>query len=194
MNAGGFHQPVAALCSRRTWIQGHAVGVLSRINRLLSPYARVALTHSVFQEKISKCWCDPGVQISVWEVRGRPARHQIVCSCTLCAGSVGLALQHGDPTTAWGCLLGAQHTTGPWCLKWGLIIRDTTGYPASKQRPLMVSLTSVSCSCCWSLHHPAKSFSNEESQWSLEVFILATVTPYDVQTCINIILSWCFLS
>lgn len=43
------------------------------------------------------------------------------------------------------------------------------------------------------LYNYTKSFLNEESQCSLELFILTTVTSYDIQIYVNVILAWCFL-
>lgn len=65
---------------------------------------------------------------------------------------------------------------------------EVSGLSTSLAMGLLVVSDTMHCSCCCSLHCQAES-SNEESQCSWEVFILATMTSCDVQTCINIILS-----
>lgn len=119
-----------------------------------------------------------------------------MCSSKLCAASVRLLPQPsaecGDPALVCGCLWGLSTPLGPCCLKQTFIIGKTMGFQRVKTvgslaaiRALLLSLRT----CTTNQSHSQI----RKSQWCLELFILATVTSYHIQICVNVILSWCFL-
>lgn len=109
-----------------------------------------------------------------------------MCS-SLCQLSGDFTAEDGDPALGCGCLWGAAYH---WALfemnlyKWG-----NSGLPGHASGDhWQLACHQDTALVASDLYNQTKSFLNKESQWFLELFILATVTLYDIQICVNVTL------